>query len=143
MGLDASQTQTMNILNRAEDVESSDKYQCRLNVKLWTTVVRRHARSGDTKTKSIMNALSITLIFSLDDTSRQIVENAIPYGELDLEIDDDCEENTSPAKSQLSLANEIVQLAARDPPTDGLRRMVEISQAIYSCEREKQRNQET
>ena len=144
MGPDAQATQT-SVLTPPKLNSQTDKYQWRSDVRTWTRIIKQYTRGGDTRAKGLLSALALTLYFSLDRDQRNIIDNAVSCKQISLEIDDDANEPeqlslAATAKEQFKLVGEIVQLVAKDTPTDAIRRLVKTSQDIYHCTRDRSEN---
>ena len=136
MGLDPTITHS-SVLSPPRLTSETDKYQWRSDVKTWARIIKQHARGGDNRAKGLMSALALALYFSLARDQRNIVDNAVQRNQLPLNLDEDydSEEKTPAAivKEQSKLVDDIIQLVAKDTPTDGIRRLVKASQDIYQC----------
>lgn len=126
LGPDISHAQTTNILNPTTTQNAIEKYQWSLDGEMWPTFVKGYGNGDVTRAKGILKLLASTLIFSLNNTSRQIVEKSIQKDELDMEINTQGEDQNN-AEEQLKLANEIVKLVAKDSLTDDLRPLIKLS----------------
>lgn len=115
----------------------TDKYQWRVDVQTWKQMVKLYAKGGDSRAKGMLNALALTLYFSLERNQRNIVDNAMQDRLVSLNTDDDAEEisTNAMARIQFECVDDIVNLVAKDTPTDGIRRLVKISQGIHKCVR--------
>lgn len=111
---------------------SSDKFKWRKAVSLWVTTVKRFAKGGDKRAKGILSALGLTLYNVLDHVFASQIEQAIAADLINLEGDDDESENTT---KQLHLVQDIVNLVAKDSPTDGIRRLVQMMRQVFNCSR--------
>ena len=117
----------------------TDKYQWRTDVKTWAQVVKLYAKGGENRAKGMLNALGLTLYLSLQRDQRNIIDNAAHSQGVTLNLYEDTEQEnlTDTAKVQFKLVEKIVQLVAKDSPTDGIRRLVRVSQDIHQCIRGK------
>ena len=111
---------------------TTDKFKWRKRVTLWVTTVKRFTKGGDKRAKGILSALGLTLFNSLDVVFASQVEQSISAGVINLDGDDD--ENEKVIK-QLHIVNDIIDLVARDSPTDGIRRLVQMMRLVFNCTR--------
>lgn len=112
----------------------TDKFVWRQAVRVWAQKIRSFAKGGDTKAKGIANSLGITLYSAMDYSFVQVIDSAITAGEFKLVADDDDENEVI---NQMELIEKIIKLVAKDSVTDGVRRLVKMSQNVHACNREK------
>ncbi|PXF46073.1 hypothetical protein BWQ96_04173 [Gracilariopsis chorda] len=112
---------------------TTDKYKWRKQVSLWVTTVKRFAKGGDKKAKGILSALGLTLLNSLDTIFSSQVEQAINAGIINLDEEEDT--NDEHPNKQVGIVNEIIDLVAKDSPTDGIRRLVQMMRNVFNCTR--------
>ena len=108
-----------------------------MDVKTWAQLVKLYAKGGDNRAKGMLNALDLTLYLSLERDQRNIVDNSTQRRLISLNMEDEIEEDDVSVmiKTQFKRVDEIVNLVAKDTPTDGIRRLVRISQDIHKCAR--------
>ena len=111
---------------------ATDKFKWRKRVLLWVTTVKRFSKGGDKRAKGILSALGLTLYNALDQVFSTQVEQSIAAGEINLEGDDNEVEN---ANKQINIVTSIIELVAKDSPTDGIRRLVQMMREVFSCTR--------
>lgn len=76
--------------------------------------------------------MAITLLFSLVQTNRNFVEQAIQLGEINIDIDEETKDLGIFA-DQIQLVKDIIRLIGKDSPTHSMRRIARMSQDIYNC----------
>ena len=111
---------------------NSDKFKRRKQVALWATTVRSFARGGDKKASGILNALGRTLFNALDTVFASKIERAITAGLISFEQDKDEEDSSN---KQQKIVETIISIVAKDSPTDGVRRLVQMMREVYGCTR--------
>ena len=111
---------------------TTDKFKWRKRVMLWVTTVKSFAKGGDKRAKGILSALGLTLFNALDQVFSSQVEQAIAAGVIILEGEGNNDENPS---KQLGVVNDIIDLVAKDSPTDGIRRLVQMMRQVFNCTR--------
>lgn len=111
----------------------TDKFLWRQAVRIWTQKIKSFAKGGDNKAKGLANSLGITLYSAMDYSFVQVLDNAIANDELKLVSDDDEEETIN----QKDVVEKIIDLVAKDSVTDGVRRLVKMTQNVHGCRREK------
>ena len=132
MGPDTGSTPGNDMLLPPRLTHSTDKFKWRKRVMLWVTTVKRFAKGGDKRAKGILSALGLTLYNALDHVFSSQVEQLIAAGVINLDGDDDATEN---ANKQLDIVNSIIELVAKDSPTDGIRRLVQMMRQVFTCTR--------
>lgn len=110
---------------------TTDKFKWRKQVQLWATTVKRFAKGGDKRARGILNAIGLTLFNALDAVFASKVERAITAGLVSLDLDDDESTNANPT----TVVQEIIDIVAKDSPTDGIHRLVQMMRNIYGCTR--------
>ena len=132
MGPDRAPTPGFDMLLPPRLSATTDKFKWRKQVSLWVTTVKRFAKGGDKKAKGILNALGLTLFNSLDQIFASQVEQAITAGVITLDEEDNDDEQ--PTK-QINIVKDIIDLVAKDSPTDGIRRLVQMMRNVFNCTR--------
>lgn len=112
----------------------TDKFVWRQSVRIWCQKLRSFAKGGDNRAKGIANSLGITLYSAMDYSFVQVVDSAIAAGDLKLVADDDDEDEVI---DQKVVIEKIIDLVAKDSVTDGVRRLVKMSQDVHKCKHEK------
>ena len=118
----------------------TDKFMWRQAVRIWAQKIRSFAKGGDNKAKGIASSLGITLCSAMDYSFIPVIDSAITADDLKLVSDDD-EDND--AVDQKVVIEKIIQLVAKDSVTDGVRRLVRMSQNIHACKRQKNETYES
>lgn len=96
------------------------------------TTVKRFARGGGKRAKGILSAVGLTLLNALDTVFTSKVEHSITAGIITLDLDED-EENDSSTQSKV--VQDIIHIVAKDTPTDGIGRLVQMMCHVYGCTR--------
>lgn len=80
----------------------------------------------------IQNALGLTLFNALDPIFSSKVERAVTAGLVSLDLDG---EDDVSATEQHKVVQNIVNIVAKDTPTDGIRLLVQMMRNVYNCTR--------
>lgn len=107
---------------------------------LWAQKIRSFAKGGDNKAKGIANSLGITLYSAMDNSFIQVIYSAITTGDLKLVANNDDDAEVLNQKEVIEI---IIGLVAKDSVTDGVRRLVKMSQNVHACKRGKNEIYET
>ncbi len=132
MGPDRAFTPGKDMLLPPRLSTSTDKFKWRKRVMLWVTTVKRFAKGGDKRAKGILSALGLTLFNALDQVFSSQVEQSIAAGIINLDGDDD---ETVNLNKQFHIVHDIINLVAKDSPTDGIRRLVQMMRLVFNCTR--------
>ena len=101
----------------------TDKFLWRKHVQRWATTVKRFASGGDNKAQGIDNALGLTLFNALDNVFASKVERTVRAGLVSLDFEYEGESNAS---AQQQVVKDIISIVAKETPTDGTRRLVQM-----------------
>lgn len=77
------------------------------------------------------NSLGIMLYSAMHFSFVQVIDRAVATGELQMVCDDD----DVVTIDQKKVVEKIIDLVAKDSVTDGIRRLVRMSQDVHSCKR--------
>jgi len=91
-------------------------------------IVKKLAKGGDSRAQGVASALGEALYAVLDESSRSRVDEVIAHGVIKFDTE---EEDSEQAPKEI--VNLIIELIAQDSPTDGIKRLVKMSQDVYDC----------
>lgn len=106
----------------------TSKKRYRDTLRRWVRILANVANS-DKKYKGILSAAGNLIYWACDVHAQDMLQKAELAGELNLDGSEDDEDRTN-------LVESIINIIAKESPTDKLRQEVELLTAIHNCERE-------
>lgn len=110
----------------------TDMYSWREEVQLWATTVERFASGGDKRAKGIRNNFGLTLFNAIDTVLASKVERAVTAGLLSLHPENG---DGIDGTARQNMNRRIINIVAKDTPTDGIRRLMQMMRNVYNCTR--------